>query len=147
MPFLRQLEQAAGRQTPDRSECLICLDQFEKDQMVGAFQHVSFARFLTSDRASSSQVSMLPCGHMFHNDCVSKWVVSRLTSGQVRTLAEPYYFGARPMTITMQVGSCPHCNLNIAFPVFAEDQLAGVLHVMCPISIMPAVCGYRASWW
>jgi len=37
--FLRQLEHAVGRQAPDHGECLICLDQFEKDQMVAALQH------------------------------------------------------------------------------------------------------------
>ena len=72
---------------------MICLDEIEKGQMVSAHGNCNDALdlLIAANRptvivvtsAMRTQVSVLSCKHMYHNECISKWVVSKLSSGQV----------------------------------------------------------------
>eukprot|EP00802_Teleaulax_amphioxeia_P016071 Tamp_16179.p1 GENE.Tamp_16179~~Tamp_16179.p1 ORF type:complete len:366 (-),score=40.75 Tamp_16179:223-1320(-) len=71
-----------GFGTPPRldEECLVCLESFQE----------------------GDRISRLACSHIFHTECITKWMVSRLNANQV--------------------GTCPHCNHQVAFPVYAGTE-------------------------
>jgi len=84
----------------DHSECMICLDTFEQGHMV----------------------TRLPCQHLFHNLCISKWVLGKLRAGHP--------------------GTCPHCNFKVAFPVYGgTEDATGNVHISGHVAEEADCCG------